>query len=156
ASGLMKRGSRVECARIEARVRDPLARRHIGRQDRELGENVKRADHRDPPYRNEPLEASRELGMLVYEIEGLLLETLQALREMLGVRLDVPGDGLGELCTATGRVQPIALLRARHGQGSDPTDNGPQIEDLRRWRVPGFERHSLTKLEQHSSIHAVR
>jgi hypothetical protein len=45
--------------------------------------NAQRADGRDPAHRDQALEAARELGVRVHELERLLLQALQALREML-------------------------------------------------------------------------
>ena len=64
------------------------------------------------------------------------------------------------IASVSSAQRPAACRRLRSwvrvsGQGPDPTDDRPQIEDLLRRRLPRLEGHALRELEQHAGIHAV-
>jgi hypothetical protein len=155
ARWFVQRCSRLDLARIEAGVCDPLSRRHVGRENSELGQDPQRTHRGDSADGGQPLEAARQLGAGVHDGERLRLQALHALREVLEMRLDVPRDRVRQLGAVTRCVKAIALLGARERQSPNAPHDRAQIEDLGcRW-LPRLERHPAREREEHLGIDAV-
>ncbi len=132
-----------------------LACREVRRQHAELGEDLDRAGAGDAADRGQVEKIPAQLRVLPDQVDGLLFEACDAAVEMTEIDLDVVAHEIAQLMTVAGGVEAVFLLAPGLDQGGHAAGDGPELESLGGWRLPGLEGHAPDELEQDLGIEGV-